>query len=593
MRLRTPLLGALYLGLVSCDNQRDVHVGSIPNAPIQGEGGSSACVGSDCTTRVFVDPSAPADAPDVFGNAGTQSAGTSPDREPTLVYPSDETRLPINLNQLRFEWEPGQKNSIFELSLRGTKGEVRVYTSASSFVTSESVWQAIAQITSTTAPIRVRVRGLARDADKRAFSTGETTISLGPALGEGPIHYWSTTARGILRTRLADKRPQRLKSEPADACAGCHALSRDGTRLALDAGEGYLKLIDLSSLEPQRVPIKLSPAPMPMPMPMPGKMDKINAETPTVWSAFSQDNRWLLLARNGTFSLVDGLTGAAIPTDPVALPAKTTATHPDWSPTGDRVAFTLAERGKGRAIERGSIAIMPFDGTRFGPIETLVPAAGGDDNNFFPAFSPDGKFIAYVNARGKSDNASSANIRLLRLEDRRSFDLPRLNARVNGGSAMDVGNTMPTWALSADNNQLWLSFSSLRAYAKVRPKDKKLDQLWLAAVDPALEDPALPAFWAPFQNLAHGNHRAFWSPQDTGSRCGCLEICGDGADNDCDGSTDEADCSVCAEREVCDDGIDNDCDCVIDDCSVEICDDGVDNDGDDFVDAADLSCGKP
>jgi hypothetical protein len=136
---------------------------------------------------------------------------------------------------------------------------------------------------------------------------------------------------------------------------------------------------------------------------------------------------------------------------------------------------------------------------------------------------------------------------------------------------------MPSWGPPGAPGSYWLTFSSLRAYADIRTQDPKQDQLWIAGIDPSLDDPGYAAFWAPFQNLGQGNHRAFWTPTVSAPAC-CGAACGG---------------DPCAERETCGDGLDDDCDCVIDDCSLEICDNGVDDDGDGKSDKMDLACGGP
>jgi len=70
------------------------------------------------------------------------------------------------------------------------------------------------------------------------------------------------------------------------------------------------------------------------------------------------------------------------------------------------------------------------------------------------------------------------------------------------------------------------------------------------------------------------------------------EVCGDGEDNDCDGTVDDG-CVACA-AEVCGDGEDNDCDGVVDNgcvvCTPEVCGDGLDNDCDGAVDDGCVVC---
>ena len=107
----------------------------------------------------------------------------------------------------------------------------------------------------------------------------------------------------------------------------------------------------------------------------------------------------------------------------------------------------------------------------------------------------------------------------------------------------------------------------MRAYGTLRAATDKLDQIWIAAVDPSLpSEPGYAAFWAPFQSMPEGNHRAFWTHVEGEKQCRCAEICGDGIDNNCNGVADEADCQTCQPQEICGNGKDDNCDCVIDNC---------------------------
>jgi hypothetical protein len=300
----------------------------------------------------------------------------------------------------------------------------------------------------------------------------------------------------------------------------------------------------------------------------------------------------LLVAANGILTLIDSDTGETIGDNAgiVPIPEGKVATHPDWSALGDRVAITLGTSGGNKEVEGGAIAILPYDGGNWGTPEIIVPSTGSTDNNFFPVFSPDSRYLAYVNAPGKSKDAVGATLRLVPADGGDPIIMTRLNERVNNENGVTgVGNSMPTWAPSTRAGTFWLAFSSLRAYSILRPQDEKEDQIWIAAVDPALSDPGFSAFWAPFQNIEHGNHRAFWTHADEDTQCGCYDVCGDGIDNDCNGTADDR-CVACEPVEICGYGIDNDCNCVADDCPGEICGDGIDNDGDGLTDDEDPTC---
>jgi hypothetical protein len=179
----------------------------------------------------------------------------------------------------------------------------------------------------------------------------------------------------------------------------------------------------------------------------------------------------------------------------------------------------------------------------------------------------------FVRALGGSDNNDTATVMLVSTDGGTPITLTRINRRVNNvDGVVDIGNAMPRWAPSTRPGIFWLAFSSLRAYATLREQDDKKDQIWIAAIDPAnvAQDASYSAFWAPFQAIDQGNHRAFWVHADTDQQCRCLDICGDGLDNNCNGAADEVGCSQCGPVEICSNGIDDNCDCAVDNC-VETC----------------------
>ncbi|MES1185886.1 MAG: hypothetical protein ABUL60_18885 [Myxococcales bacterium] len=576
-----------------------------------GNGQTGPCGASPCADhtgeQTFVESDAPADAATTFAGATPHEAGSDAERDPAIVYPSHETMFPLNVSHIRHDWSAGA-NNLFELRFVGPNTTVTVYTASLSWTPSDEEWDWIAE-SNRGASVELSVSGLNSADPVDAWTSAPITLLFSDAAVEGAIFYWSTGTKGIMRATVAQPLPEKFYTDPtaadAEQCVACHTLSRDGKRLAVGYNGETLREVSVPARE-VIVPAGATtdPAPMPMPemMPKPGMMPKppkdgaMGGGMASAWTTFSPDAKLLLVAANGTLTLIDSDSGAPVGDNAgvVATPAGSVATHPDWAAVGDRVAITLGTKGGNKEVEGGSIALLRYDAGVWGTAEILVESTDATDNNFFPVWSPDSKYIAYVHATGSSRDAKSAELRLIRVDDGQITPLLRVNQRVNNvDGVLDLGNSMPTWAPSTKPGIFWIAFSSLREYATVRPRDDKQDQIWIAAIDPTQADPSYAGFWAPFQNIADGNHRAFWTHTSEDTQCRCVDICGDSLDNDCNGTADEAGCSQCQAEEICGDGIDNDCDCVVDDCNLEICDDGIDNDGDGNIDQNDAYCQKP
>jgi hypothetical protein len=607
------ILGATCVtaALAGCGGSTDVDVGQDGGMAASSSGGSLSLGGSKATggskanggsgsgtdtpcgampcadhtgEQTFVDADTPEDAPDTFGGATPHDPGTDADREPFIVYPSHETMFPINVSLIRHDWTEGG-NDLFELRFVGPNTTVTVYTTSPTWTPTEEQWDWIAESNRGSA-VELTVSGVATADPSDSWSSAPITLYFSDAAVEGAIYYWSTGTQGIMRATVSSPIPEKFYTDPAAAdaetCVACHTLSRDGTRMSV--GYGGEKLREVSVPERETI------------VPADASADPKAKGIASAWTTFSPDGEMLLIAANGKLTLIDSDTGEAIgdTAGSVPIPAGTFATHPDWAATGDRVAVSLGVKGGNKEIEGGSIAILPYDGGTWGEAEILIQSEGLTDNNFFPVWSPDSKYLAYVHAEAKSKDAVSAELRLFDVAKSEVISMVLVNQRVNNEDGVTgIGNSMPTWAPSTKPGIFWLAFSSLRAYSIVRPQDDKEDQIWIAAIDPTASDPSYAGFWAPFQSIEEGNHRAFWTHASDDMQCRCVDICGDSLDNDCNGTADEDSCSECAAEEICDDGIDNDCDCLVDDCNDEICDDGIDNDQDGATDLMDIDCQEP
>jgi dipeptidyl aminopeptidase/acylaminoacyl peptidase len=429
------------------------------------------------------------------------------------------------------------------------------------------------------------------------------------AAGSG-VYYWSTTARGIKRGHLAADLATQVMSETAvgpERCAGCHALSRDGTRLAFSNQMERLALVALpeqneltfAALPPSAAMpampalsgpggMAAPPMPTPMAMPMMPKKDaKPRAAPDYGWGTFNPAGTRLLYADKGKLHLIDVASGQEV--GKVELQPGAAATHPDWAPDGRAVAVTYAPEGKklagNKQVLGTSIARLPVrdDGTLGAP-EIIVASSGPEDTLFYPSYAPDGRWLAFVRAQGPAKDSASAQVYLTASDATTASSASAPVALEN----VAIGSSLPTWLPEIVAGQGFLAFSSTRDYGDVLVNTER-DQLWAAAIDfkrlAAGADPSAPAFWLPFQDPLESNHRALWSVSANDVCPSLREQC-NGRDDDCDGALDEDCCTPSAE--ICGDGIDNDCDGVPDEgcgCgTVDACDNQLDDDCDQKID---------
>ncbi len=531
----------------------DASSGGNDGAPVPGV---DTCGGKPCANNTgpkdFVEPETPPNAADLFAGGTPNANGTNPAQEPAIVYPSHETMFPINVSHIRHEWLPGGTNNLYRLRFEGAKTTVTIYTNKKEWEPTDEQWDWIAE-SNRGGSVQLTVAALDTAAPTKIWQSKAITQHYSASEVEGALYYWSTGSAGVMKALVSDRTPEKFYTDPkatdGNTCVACHTLSRDGKRLAVGYGGEKLKEVSVPARE-AIVPATGAPT------------------RESAWTTFSPDGKMLLVASKGVLTLIDSDTGTPIGANNGIVPlGGKLATHPDWSALGDKVVVSLATKAGNKDMEGGSIAILPYDKGTWGAPQVLVASTAAADNNFFPVFSPDSKLIAYVHANGSSKDEPTAVLKLVPTAGGAPITMTRLNGRVNNADGVTgVGDSMPTWAPSTKPGIFWLAFSSVRAYGTLRPAGGKLDQIWIAAVDPTAADPGYAAFWAPFQSMPEGNHRAFWTHVEGEKQCKCVEICGDGIDNDCDGVADEADCQVCQATEICGNGKDDNCDCVVDNC---------------------------
>jgi len=444
-----------------------------------------------------VEPSAPADAVERFAE-GHPIPGCA---VATWRYPEPETLFPRNIKGVAFQWDhAGQRlyrlrAAVDDLVIEWITAEDSVTPDA------ESMRRLGTRSSGAEVPVSLTLTTLLADGQMCEESVGP--IQFDPARLIGAVYYWSTTDAGIMRLAAEDEAPEAFlnpQTAPQIFCPACHALSRDGRKIAFT----------WTTFPPF------------------GEMAVSDVEDPTnvfydrtgilgYFPSFAPDHNQIVGGAGGELVIRRVDTGEE--RERLPLMADTVAGSPDWSWQGERIAATIGPSGleniiPDESINLGSIGQWHLQDGVWSMPEILVPQMGVGSNER-PAYSPDGRWIAF-NRTGADGNADSRGNRASELMIIGSDGGPAVPmSRANRGPAL--GNNWAKWSPPTGGRRQWLAFSSLRDYGHRLINDgdeNPTPQIWITSVDPDTPpggDPSSPSFWLPYQSIQSGNHIPYWA----------------------------------------------------------------------------------
>lgn len=424
-----------------------------------------------------------------------------------VVYPPDTVTVPRNLSGLSFVWidDTGISGPVYRVRFRSDITDISVYTTADSWLASRTLWEMISAANKR-GEVEVTVESAVWDGSTLGDvrQSPPITLTVNRLDARGSVLYWATDEEAIMRIPFGETQADMFwSSDDSDGqCTGCHALVQtdDGsgdTMVVTHGGvDGRFSVIDVA--EPDAPELIVDPS----------------DDSRMTFKTVSPDGQYILGTNNKTVTLYELRSGNAIKT----FSFEDRVTHPDWSPDGESVLMVLARNnvdGQNFSInsdmefERGEIVELAWDAATQSLGEmTVLKAADTAVNFYYPAYSPDGEWIAYNRSTTTSYAALDAELWLMSRDG--SVDVRLKNANGEG----DVQNSYPRWGPLPDDDVLWLAFSSRRSYAL---SSSDMPQIWVAAIQPALaekdQDPSSAPFWLPGQETGSDNHLPVWWAQ--------------------------------------------------------------------------------
>jgi hypothetical protein len=477
---------------------------------------------------VEIGPGASAASPGEFG-------GPHSGPSPTIVYPPSGVILPPNTNTIEFHFIPGAGQTLFRFTFHAPSTNLVVYTGCTPvgagciYTPDATFWSSLVAYARGTQPVTYTLEGVDGASPGAVGEAAQATIAFGDQDMTGGIYYWNTA--GIIE-RYDYGFPAAAPENfiiPSDVgalvCVGCHVVSRRGN------------LITVGKDIPAPAPYSVVEVATRKPLTANGTAVAGSAD----FFSISPDETRMLTSGGVGVQWQDLTTGMALPGPVVA-----SGTMPDWSPDGQHMVFAKPQTPSPFAVpgvSSASIDQLHYNGTGWDTPTTLVPFAG--QNNYYPSYSPDGNWVVFNRSPQNAESFSNASPDpdAGTMPDGELWVVPQGGGmQVRLSNASDPGAcSWPKWAPVLHSYYggkiMWLTFSSARAYG-LRLSAGQQTQLWMVAFDPAKaaagQDPTLPAFWLPFQDIGSGNHIAQWAttvPRQScsgGAGCGRGEKCSNG-----------------------------------------------------------------
>jgi Tol biopolymer transport system component len=478
----------------------------------------------DFPAAPVVDPSAPANAPELFDGSAPRGDGA-----PCITAPLAGTLMPRNWLRPRFELAAAAGENLFEidLSVAGFAHPLRVFTATPSYAMDYGLWNSL-RTSINDRTITVTMRALTVDASGAVTlgpsAPASSSFVVAPVDAPGKIVYWAladdmgTKVGSLKGFGIGEESvenvlvPSQVQTRASnDTCIGCHSATPDGNSVGFTMGpQNYFNQVaNVTAGTIGTTPSYATASAL-------ATMQTLHGIPAYSRAHWSDNDRVALLSDTGTLHWVE-VNGAASGT--LARTGDgSKATEPAWSHDGNDVVYVSAKAITDGRLDTGPADLyrVPYQNGAGGTAAALPGASDAGFTEYYPAFSPDDALLAFTRVPG-ADSAYSnpaAEVYLLRFNAGAGGTPIRLGA--NDAAACQTSlaspgltNDWPKWSPQATTaggkTYYWLTFSSKRTGTNNA-------QLYITAVvvDGAGQITTFPALYLWNQPSTDGNHTPSW-----------------------------------------------------------------------------------
>jgi mono/diheme cytochrome c family protein len=526
-RAKSFLLLALWgIGVAACAQSKagsGADGGSHPSAdgpPVPDIDAGPVGGTTDFPPDPIVEGGAPPDSAGLFGGGGSNAGG------PCLTEPELGALIPVNWLRMRIAFAPVGGQNLFEIRVHvdDRPHDLLVYTTKTTWTMPKDMWTGLVTYEANL-PVTITVRGavLSGGALSSPPAMGSTgAVRIAPAQAGGAIVYWTPSNGTKLRGfHIGDETVQDVLTpgQATSVCIGCHTSTPDGkyaafTAVATADADDIDMSVGLRSVDGTASPATYVSAS--------GKamIARVMQMAPAFSTAhFTTGDRVALSMYNDTdIAWTDLEASSQAQGTGWGIIARTgdsgNAATANFSHDGKRIAYCSTTQPVVSGVQTNSCDLwtVPYNNKAGGTATKVAGASDASHGEFYPAFSPDDKLLAFSRLPAAEDtyNNPLTEVYVVPVGGGTAVRLKANDPPAcTGAKSPGITNSWPKWSptvtTAGGKTYYWVTYSSTR-------NDGSHPQIFATAitVDASGAIETFPSLYLWNQPANEGNHTPAW-----------------------------------------------------------------------------------